>query len=54
MRNLYKLNKRHASLSCLDPNSLGLRSNNLKIIDKGTFENEMKKKNLMNQPILVN
>jgi hypothetical protein len=26
----------------------------MKIIDKGTFENEMKKINLMNQAILVN
>lgn len=54
MRNLYKLNRRHSSLSCLDPNSLGLRSNDLKMINKETFENEMRTISLMNQPILVN
>lgn len=54
MRKLFDFNKKKPTLSCLEPNGLGLRSTTLKIIDKDTFEAEMRRVKLMNTPIVLN
>lgn len=49
MKRIFELNKKVLSLSCLD----ALRSNSLKVIDKPTFEAEMKRIKLMEEAIIL-
>lgn len=37
MKQIFGINKKVPSLSCLNPGGLGLRSSSLKLIDRGTF-----------------
>lgn len=49
MKRIFELNKKVLSLSCLNT----LRSNNLKVINKPTFEAEMKRLKLMEEAIIL-
>lgn len=49
MKRIFELNKKVLSLSCLE----ALRSNNLKVIDKSTYEAEMKRLKLMEEAIVL-